>query len=39
MISTHVKELSEEEMRKAGEEFGKKMQQQGGQPPTAASGS
>jgi uncharacterized glyoxalase superfamily protein PhnB len=42
MISTHVKDLTEEEMRKGGEEFAKKMQQQqagGGQPPSSAASS
>ncbi len=34
-ISTHVKDLSEEEMRRAGEEFAKKMASQGGGQGTA----
>ncbi|HEX9291884.1 MAG TPA: VOC family protein [Anaeromyxobacteraceae bacterium] len=34
-ISTHVKDLSEEEMRRAGEEFAKKMATQGGGQGTA----
>jgi uncharacterized glyoxalase superfamily protein PhnB len=37
MISTHVKDLTEEQMRKGGEEFAATMRQQSG-PPSAASG-
>ncbi len=37
MISTRVKELTAEEMRKGGEEFVERMKQQGGMPPPATS--
>jgi hypothetical protein len=36
MISTRVKQLTQEEMRKGGEEFAKQMAQQGGMKPPSA---